>query len=168
VKTIKGKRSVRSPFMGEWRVWDNPHGKNLASLVYSDHPSYNDKPWEFWKWVDEHGNTMPVMRYTGVKDEKGKKIFEGDIVVQQWLSTIHTGVIGFWEGIFLGCHLGTYRKHRNGMPGKDAGGNMWYFGLARSRNMPPSTLTVIGNIYQNPEILDKDSDYFDRYRYENE
>lgn len=136
----------------EFRVWDNSNGENLATLVYSNHPSFNEKLSEFWEWVEGKGGKIPMMRYTGIKDEKGVKIFEGDIVVHQWGGVKRVGVIGFWCGEFLGCHVAALRSG-NRMPGRDATGNCWYFGLAVQRCMPNAILRVVGNVYQNQSLL---------------
>lgn len=84
----------------------------------------------------KYADQTPVMQFTGIKDEKGVEIFEGDIlsiptdngpknVVCKW--TLDGGFSLFgketWERYVVRfCYLGTYPE-------------------------------VVGNIYQNPELL---------------
>lgn len=78
------------------------------------------------------------MQYTGIKDRNGKEIYEGDIIVNWWIgpdgqkrSNEGQGVVEMEEGCFgYMC--------RNS--------KIWYHLYSR--------LEVIGNIYENPELLE--------------
>ncbi len=71
-----------------------------------------------------------IMQYTGLKDCKGKEIYEGDIV----------------EGRIDG--MGTGHKHPVVWDNNDA---TYKFGHAM---LGGSDVEVIGNIYENPELLE--------------
>lgn len=76
-------------------------------------------------------DTIELCQYTGMKDTNGKEIYEGDIVL--WIDSKENkrqNKVFFLEGAF---------RLRN-----------IYFEL-----LEYGILEVIGNIYENPELLDK-------------
>ncbi|MAW87701.1 MAG: DNA-packaging protein [Phyllobacteriaceae bacterium] len=75
-----------------------------------------------------------IMQYTGLKDKNGMEIYEGDIIKDDWREEI--GQIKFDEGCFA-CLLDGTIEH-----------------LAECA----SDIEVIGNIYENPELIDAASD----------
>ena len=71
-----------------------------------------------------------LMQYTGLKDKNGTEIYEGDIT--------RRGVIVFERGKFQGYYF-------------DSNGNLnepWEDDLYLEKN-----IEVIGNVYENPELL---------------
>lgn len=83
---------------------------------------------------------VEVMQYTGLKDKKGKEIYEGDIVKvfsdKRWI----TGKIIYEHSEFL----------VDVMNNKDL--NFGRVGIIEK------FIEVIGNIYDNPDLLEKASD----------
>ena len=76
-----------------------------------------------------------VGQFTGLTDKNGKKIFEGDIVASQWCR----GVVRYGE-FNCSCCDGVFG---------------WYFNGADIREY--DTYEVIGNIHDNPELMEGDS-----------
>lgn len=74
------------------------------------------------------------MDSTGIMDKNGKEIYEGDIVkdTRGWVSEVR------WDNL-RGCFLGYHSKPR---------GDVYIEYVSRE---PKST--IIGNIYDNPELL---------------
>lgn len=75
-----------------------------------------------------------VMQYTGLKDRNGKEIYEGDIV----------------EGRLHGRCVVEYRSASFGI----VGGQPHGFRNNESLGYYPFNLEVIGNIWENPELLE--------------
>lgn len=129
---------------GRWihgDLWQRPYAKDCVTIV---------------SFMEDAGTTgglevIPetVGQYTGLKDKNGRKIFEGDI-----LYILQTDVISnsfeahdenrkvlFYEGSFC---IENYAKYEN----VDIE-NHYEIGLYHT----PDELEVIGNIYENPELI---------------
>lgn len=110
-----------------FRVWDNQHERSSESMVY---PEQLGGPVMFFQWVGQHSPEMPLMQSTGLVDDSGIEVFEGDIV--------HDG-----------CCDGTY-------PIKwDEGTASFVFYVndpdEEVRHIQPgNSMEVVGNIYENP------------------
>lgn len=76
------------------------------------------------------------MQYTGLNDKNGKEIYEGDIINFEGKKKFK---IEFHFGAFCICLL-------------DGRIDMSLFGFCE--NMPTFKLEVIGNIYENPKLLE--------------
>ena len=73
-----------------------------------------------------------ISQYTGLKDNTGKKIFEGDIL-REYSNDIEDWVVSYEYGKFVGTYDNVFED---------------LYEL--------SDLEVIGNIYDNPELLKED------------
>lgn len=85
-------------------------------------------------------NPETVGQYTNLKDKNGTKIFEGDIVDVLYdvnYIGVATERIGVFEVVHNGCFMGQK-------------------GNVRYHFIPSDKCTVIGNIYDNPELLEGD------------
>jgi uncharacterized phage protein (TIGR01671 family) len=71
-----------------------------------------------------------VQLHTGLKDKNGTEIYEGDIV--RYSSSSHEGEVKFWMGRFL---ISSEKDN------------------AHYKLQMTSDLEVIGNIYENPELV---------------
>ncbi|GGE47948.1 hypothetical protein GCM10011391_28400 [Pullulanibacillus camelliae] len=91
--------------------------------------------------IDEEGfGSVVLMQYTGLKDKNDKEIYEGDIVVLY--NTQEGNVSGrvYWDEL-----LGRYLVFRD----EDKLYDLYEF-LSEEMN-------IIGNIYENPELLKGDA-----------
>jgi uncharacterized phage protein (TIGR01671 family) len=85
--------------------------------------------------------SIKLMQYTGLKDKNGKEIYEGDIV-----RATYDGAIGHSE-IIWDSHKAMFMCVCNRIKERPVGG--WYAYDWAHR----SVIEVIGNIYENPELL---------------
>lgn len=88
-------------------------------------------------------NEAVLMQSTGIKDTNGVEIFEGDVVTNGWK----------WQVVTFGTQeveedFGNVRIYR--------GFNLYLGGGYPNAVM--STFEVIGNVYENPELLEADND----------
>ena len=86
-----------------------------------------------WKHFDENSN-IELMQNTGLKDKNGMVIYEGDIVQTGWQGN-EKGVVVF------DFESSTYCV--------DSGDGHMYFNH-------PESYEVIGNVYENSELLEDD------------
>ena len=112
----------------KFRAWDKKmklfHHWNSVDQFYGN---------IFWKMIKDEKH--PIMQYTGLKDKNRKEIYEGDIVKcdvfqrEQEICIDKMIVVKFSEGSFYPF-------------GYNSG---WRSGVENIR--------IIGNIYENPELL---------------
>ena len=112
----------------KFRAWDTVY-KNMNHEHFVIYPNgkveYPESGWDLQGYFDK---TSILMQYTGLRDKHGVEIYEGDIVQHEF------------EGEY-----GPY-EHRDTVD---------YYGCAFYPvcEKPGSEFKVIGNIYQNPELL---------------
>lgn len=119
----------------KFRLW-NPLGKYFLYFgLYADSiPIY--------KGMSEE--TIVEQQYTGLKDENGVEIYEGDIVEDSFLHEFH--IVEFGEGET--CEGDVYSSNFVG----------WYLKTVSTKEIKAIYLeypvvVVVGNIYENPELL---------------
>ena len=112
----------------KFRAWDKEM-KQMCELTMND----VDDTLMLNDFIAKKQNRFIFMQYTGLLDKNGKEIYEGDVVV-----ALHQKkAIVFWDKDYA-C-FGT--KTIDEIVDKE---NMYYL---------PDIKEVIGNIYENPELI---------------
>lgn len=111
------------------------NGKCIVKYVTEQHTVENgidiDRP--IWNQVDG-----TVMQYTGLKDKNGKEIYEGDICKFNHYSKDRIEAVYFISGGFT---FGSYIDLRHSQ-------------IDQYKEVRDS-IEIIGNIYENPELINK-------------
>ncbi len=123
----------------EFRAWDSWHSKMIEwnKDFFSDMSEVTRHSSEFPSEAKDTGITL--MQYTGLKDKNGKEIYEGDII--KIISALELSLYKNFTGtVFYSapCFMAKNDYVTMGMHEKKI-----------------TTIEVIGNIYQNPELLEK-------------
>ena len=120
-----------------WRkgamTYEHSFNINIAGQIY-----FLDETGE---WQMDEDNEVTIMQFTGLPDKNGKEIWEGDIVTAAWM---HHGKPGapFRAYILYNEHIGSFRIGYDSLGGGSQ--DEIYF---------RHQVEVIGNIYENPELL---------------
>lgn len=127
-------------------------GDWLYSMTISRH-CYDDKEITSY-YIGSGINTIDgktLGQYTGLTDKNGKKIFEGDVVKNDWCFMCGNSVIKFgqYKTLDMGNeyqqgHLGFYLEHIHEADKRSVRKDIMYFA---------NNCEIVGNIYDNPELL---------------
>lgn len=128
-------RVIKFRALCEYETELNTH----ISMVYFGLPEMDNGLWAFpidksIRHINSHES--PLMQFTGLHDKNGKEIYEGDILE-------HNGKVQ--KVVFYNTNKGAYYCQFN--TGGGFVDNIMYF-IQRD-------CEVIGNIYENPELLNK-------------
>lgn len=121
----------------QFKIVPNPHGKCNFGIVYVDGDLYEGGGWR----VDF--GIGALMQFTGLKDKNGKEIYEGDIIdCRDGKAEI------VYIEIFAKFVMDFNLSGKKGLPDFE------------DRNYQDAdtcmrSIEVIGNIYENPELLEK-------------
>lgn len=134
----------------KFRIWDGAKNEWLASSNKDALPYYGfalvgevmtvqSPP----VWSLDEGNV--VEQFTGLKDINGTEIYGGDIIVQKSLGSNKSGCRG--KITYKEDHAAfMFEVYERGKP------VMWLF---LNEFNPEKTCEVIGNIHENPELLEE-------------
>ena len=127
----------------KFRAWDEKNEMMVTDFYVNGHGSHNcvngqrGSAFRFDKEGPFFCPKLFVMQFTGLLDRSGVEIYEGDILLNR------TGTRA--QALSEGC---TYIF-------SGAGGSRWSSYRMPAEFSKPDNWEVIGNIYQNPELIPK-------------
>lgn len=117
----------------KFRAWDKKKNKFISPANIAIKGSGVDLTWS----MEPENKNIVFLQFTGLTDKNGKEIYEGDIIDIQGPGK---GIIRFNNG-------GFYLKYLEENEGFDSSG------FGGPENTLNKTTEIIGNIYENPELL---------------
>jgi uncharacterized phage protein (TIGR01671 family) len=133
----------------KFRAWDVLYDK----MLYSKEGNLNG----FFHTVEQRPQDQaPVMQFTGIKDKYGFEIWEGDVVLVYDEDVVPVTDEG--QGPIEECNHLVVVEMRNGVwgfeiPATDDGETGWYGLRYWNEEISSEGYAVVGNIYENPELL---------------
>ena len=131
----------------KFRVWETDQKKmnygkrnDICLPIQNGVPSYWD---EGQGWESEYSKDYIPMQFTGLKDKNGKEIYEGDIL-REFDAEVNLFIVYFAEGI------GQWRLE---CINEDC--FFSFDGGDYPDGVDSNRFEVIGNIYENPELLEE-------------
>lgn len=122
----------------KFRAWDKDLKRWTNYSIADDLPRFYDKHTGCWK-TDKEGERFILCQYTGLKNFNGKEIYEGDIVRA-------VGFVG-WIGV------AKFFDKNPAFVFEAIDKN--YRGSRLSMTQFDRYVEIIGNIYENPELLEE-------------
>ena len=137
--TLSGKRKELQVREIKFRAWMKP-AEEIPHKMF-----YNFWPGATWHPTDPR--CPPIMQYTGLKDSNGVNVYESDIIrcwMKEDLANDYRGYVSLVE--WDSCHLMYVTKQNKHKP--------FEFGEYSQQLSCIEEVCVIGNIYENPELLE--------------
>ena len=103
---------------------------------------------------DDHDEGFVLMQYTGLHDKNSAEIFEGDIVSKRACNSREyiPYVIVFANYEWYFCVAQKTMGYLSHYPDLSSGEAFW-FGTGHNHTINLNDIEVIGNIYENPELI---------------
>lgn len=91
-----------------------------------------------------------ISQFTGLYDEHGCQVYEGDIVILHGCPDVEARVVVYYEEAF---NIATRKEYESLMQGSHPYMNDYAHMTCLNEWSNSGLVTVIGNIYDNPELL---------------
>ena len=131
----------------EFRAWDKNENKMFYNVEH-EYDFYEGCETSFGNILDMT-EMFEVMQYTGLKDKNGKKIFEGDIVNNGENENLIVLWSDYYQSFIINEKIGLY--------GDQSDDRLYACDDIEEYepfNYKCASYEVIGNIYENPELLE--------------
>ena len=120
----------------KFRAWDKQKRRLIEHSMLFRLDTTNEIP--FLPLLEKFIPEYEVMQYTGLKDKNGNEIYEGDLVSDLLNGSL--GEVTFDEG----CYLVDWEDELTT--------------ITLHQNIREFDVVVVGNIYENPELLERDEE----------
>lgn len=120
----------------KFRAWDTILNRMYPAFEMKEYMSMNEMGQD--NIVPQTANEIELMQFTGLKDKNGKEIYEGDFLKDEYNRIL---LVEWWQYAFtLKAITKTNFVRANYII-------QWFLGV-------PFLPEIIGNIYENPELLE--------------
>lgn len=138
----------------KFRAWDTILNRMYPAFELKEYMSLNEMGQD--NIVPQTANEIELMQFTGLKDKNGKEIYEGDLITEsvnscKWIYEIRS-CEEFGINLFKVLR---YRNFDTDENGDHIYGDFW-MDTVYSQLREGKYSIVIGNIYENPELLKQD------------
>ncbi len=131
----------------KFRAWLEGVHENLTFLktsmkydvVLSSQGNYCNVGYEPWDIQGEY-KTIPIMQFTGLKDKDNVDIYEGDVLL---IVNLDINIVVAWSA------LGACWACKDALDGENYG----LLSAVYAYESQKAKYSIIGNIYENPELL---------------
>lgn len=140
----------------KFRAWDKR--KNVMRDVAVLHFTKNGKINSIEYWINPtelkayHVRNIELMQSTGLEDKNGVEIFEGDILHRK----VHVILLGTDLNKWVDEYVHVEWKYGGWHVGEDLLEFVLEEGIDRHTGCTQTALEVVGNIWENPDLLDSD------------
>ncbi len=139
----------------KFRAWDTILNRMYPAFEMKEYMSVNEMGQD--NLVPQTANEIELMQFTGLKDKNGKEIYEGDLITEsvnscKWIYEIRS-CEEFGINLFKVLR---YRNFDTDENGDHIYGDFW-MDTVYSQLREGKYSIVIGNIYENPELLKQDT-----------
>lgn len=128
----------------KFRAWHAGHKHAAPQMLY------DERPGDCLLWQSQRQNITQVMQYTGLEDKNGREIYEGDILTSAEYPFQDDGKYNYHGVIeWIDEEASFYMTKRLANAEKR--------GVSNGISQPIESIEefeVIGNIYENPELLE--------------
>ena len=134
----------RNWFVGSYIFIDDNTNNPFRSRPFKESHRiilYSSGDWNMGGWSDVEIDPSTLGQYTGLRDKNGKEIYEGDIL--KW-SKGRLYVVKFLDGMFYASVEECNKGILGGFP------------LHRLTEYEDGKCEIIGNIFDNPELINKE------------
>jgi len=130
----------------KFRGWDE---KN-KEMVYNINLLFSNRLNDCFEEYEECG--LKIMQYTGLKDKNGVEIYEGDILLNKSIITQPDGKLT--TKIIGDIQILNGMTYLIGKTWQDVDGENIRIREYKALMLSPEIFKIIGNIYENPELLE--------------
>ena len=139
----------------KFRAWIEAGWDDHTDICISHEMCY-DLAFEDYAPIDELlAGVEHLMQYTGLKDKNGKEIYEGDYLSVVPSEVSGAGIVASIDGQSTHTRAVVWREEEADFGWRLLNGDTNQSGLCLCKNNTEKLFVVIGNVHENPELLNE-------------